>query len=768
MKPQIRISRILLLLLSIAVTLNCSKDESNFEPIGSDPCKSDPCSNPELCADSCNDNAGGITGELNREDLKPEGNVTETENGYMVEGKLSMETESGETVVFNEADLDVEFNEDGSLMSISGTAEVPSPSNYFEIADPVSADVGFFSGKFLNENRNFEIKLKDDRHYFVFAIAVALEVSVGANDDPDATKPITIAVPVGGHITLIQDFTDPMFFYSLGGSALGNNSGDGNNNGDGNNGDGNNDGNGNNEDDGEVMGVSFGASYGANLVYEPSLPVENIVSFDAKSVTGGTFSFWKVLEASGLYYQNKGFSVDFNLKEPMNSEIGYGYRAGINGNINFSADIKGIISFGFPIGKGSTAIVAEASSKEGIKAQAFVNGLVEPDLSWWPDFIPVKPNGNLNAYGYVEETGAFDLGLSGSLGLEMPTGNQGVQGSLRLTQNEFTMTGEVVSGDDVWGATAIITKDETRCIATAPNNFTDGISETVTAQIDQAIETTEKALEDLEKANENYEFELSLRGLRTALPGIIDRALAEINTAEDNGIKSGRSQANKILNDNNRKLCSDNIAAVVKSAVKPYKDALTRLKNAVNNSNDNAQTRTELEAALRNLAGLNKINKSVTVSITHGHKTFGCGNLWKQTNKRTIKINRTILNSTQVSQLNEAADNVKYIQEADGIRFDAQLIVDELPTMEELEGLKKNVEACVSELTEQLGDVGFVYNHETKEYTHFMVINGEEKEVGTFDIFNNSEIVASARLELGSCNTSEELKALQQRAKARR
>ncbi|MEM7382044.1 MAG: hypothetical protein AAF361_12720 [Bacteroidota bacterium] len=753
-------------MFSLAVVISCSKDESNFEPIGSDPCKSNPCGNPELCADSCNDNGGGITGALNKDDFTPEGNVTETENGYMVEGKLSMETESGETVVFNEADLDVEFNEDGSLMSISGTAEVPSPSNYFEIADPISADVGFFSGKFLNENRSLEIKLKEDRYYFVFAIAVALEVSVGANDDPEATKPITIEVPVGGHITLIQDFTDPMFFYSLGGSALGNNNGDGNNGGDGNGGDGNNDGNGN--DDGEVLGVSFGASYGANLVYEPTLPVENIVSFDAKSVTGGTFSFWKVLEASGLYYQNKGFSVDFNLKEPMNSEIGYGYRAGINGKVDFSADIKGIVSFGFPIGKGSTAIVAEASSKDGIKTQAFVNGLVDPDLSWWPEFIPIKPNGTLNAYGYVEETGAFDMGLSGSLGLEMPGGNQGVQGSLRLTQNAFTMTGEVVSGDEVWGATAIITKDETRCIATAPNTFTDGISETVTGQIDEAIATTEKALEDLEKANEAYEFELSLRGLRAALPGIIDRALDEINTAEDNGISSGRSQANKILKDNNRVLCSDNISSVVKGAVKPYKDALTRLKNAVNNSNDNAQTRTELETALRNLASLNKINKSVSVSISHGHKTFGCGNLWKQTNKRTVKISRTILNSTQVAQLNEAADNVKYIQEADGIRFDAQLIVDELPTVEELEDLKKNVEACVSELTEQLGDVGFVYNHDTKEYTHFMVINGEEKEVGTFDIFNKSEIVASARLEVGSCNTSEELKALQQRAKTRR
>ncbi|MEX0314151.1 MAG: hypothetical protein AB3N18_08235 [Allomuricauda sp.] len=762
MKTKAKLPGFVIAIIFGILTNSCSK-ESGIESIAVDPCVEDPCGNPNQCPDQCDDDNGGQSVEgITRDDITPEGNVQNTEDGYTVEGKVTMETESGEAVVFEEADLDVEFNEDGSLKNFSGTVEIPTPSNYFEFEDPIQADVGFFNGKFINDNRDFEIKLKDERKYFVFAISVAIEMSVGANDDPDATKPITISPPLsGGHITLIADYDDPMFFYSIGvNGGLGDNNGngDGNNNG----GDGNN---GGGDDDGEVSGVSFGSSLNAYLRYEPTLPVENVVAFDAKTVTGGTFSFWKVLEASGLYYKNSGFDVDFNLKEPMNSDIGVGYRAGINGTLSFSADIKNIISFGFPIGQGSAAIVAEASTNNGINARAFVNGLVDPDLSWWPEFIPITPDGQLNVYGYVEQTGAFDMGLSGNLGLETPTGLKSVDGVLRLTQDAFTMDGKVTIDDEVWEANITITKDETKAIATPPSNFTDGISETVTAQIDDAIETTEQAIADLEAANEQYEFELSLRGLRAALPGIIDRAQDESDDAVAAGIASGRCQANKILNDNNRVLCSDNISSVVNSMVKPYRDALNRLKNAVNNSNDNTQTRNELEAALRQLASLDRINKSATVTINHGHKTFGCGDLWRLSSTRTVTINETILTSTQKAQLLEAADNVKFIQEAEGIKFDAQIIVDQLPTIEELEKLRDGVEDCISELTEGLEKSGFIYVHETKEFRPFIVVNGEEKEVGNFDIFNSDEIIAKARVETDNCNPDQALKALQDKAK---
>ena len=741
------------LVFLVTMAISCGK-ENGIEPIASDPCEENPCGNPDQCPDQCTsvDTGDAIT----KDDLNPEGTVTETTNGYMVEGSLTLDTEE-ETIVFAEADLDVQFNEDGTLKSISGTSEIPAPSNYFEFENPVQADIGFFTGKFLNENRDFEIQLMDERSYFVFAISVGLELNLGVNNDPDAHKPLSIEAPVGGHITFIADYTDPMFFFSLGGDALG---GD-DNNGDNSNGD-------DNSSQNKLASVSFGGSFGSNFKYVPTNPVQgNVVSFQANQVTGGTVSFFKILEASGMYYQNRGFSADLNFDEPMESDFGANYRAGINGQLDLSMEITSFISFGFPIGSGSAAVVTEASTNDGIVAKAFINGLVDPDLSWWPDFIPLMPDGNLNAYGFVEQTGNFDIGLSGYFEIQMPTGNQGMEGSVRATPEAFTMQGEVYSGDDVWGASAIFTADETKCIATKPENFSDGISETVTSQIDDAIETTQNAIQDLQDAEEQYELELSLRGLRAALPGIIDRAQDAIDDAVAAGLSTGRSTINSYLSDNNRILCSDNLSGQIDAIVRGHRNALTRLRNAVNDSNDNATTRSELEAALRELASLDRINRTFSVTIVHGHATFGCGSLWTMTASRNITINETILTSEQKAQLLEAADNVKYIEEADGIRINAQDIVDQLPTVEELEGLRDSVEECVQELTNGIGGAGFVYNHNTKEFTHFIIVNGEEKEVGSFDIFSKDELIAASRPEINNCNANGALDKLMEEAKTR-
>ncbi len=730
------------------IILGCSKDNLADEVIAQDVCKTDPCGNPDICPDAC-PTPVAPEGSITKDDFSTEGNRVDTDNGFTIDGKLDMKTESGETISFIDADAELEFNEDGSLKNISGTVEIPSPSNYFEFENPVKADIGFFTGKYLNENRNFEIKLKDTISYFVFAISVAIELKVGVNDDPNATKPISISPPIsGGHITLIADYNDPMYFYSLGiDGSTGNNSGDGNT-----------------DDDDELSGVSFGLSKKGQLFYEPILPVDNVVSFDAKSVTGGSFSFWGVLKTNGMYYKNSGFDTDFNLKEPMNSTITAGYRAGINGTMNFSANIKNIVSFSFPMGKGSAAIVAEANTKGEIGAQAFVNGLVDPDLSWWPTFIPVTPDGSLNAYGYVEETGFFDMGLSGDLSLEMPTKTKSIEGEMQLTPEAFTMNGKVIDGEDEWAARAIFTKDETRCISTPPDNFSDGIAETVTDQIDNAIAITEKAIEELNKAEEQYELELSLRGLREVLPGIITEGEKAIDDAAQAGIDSGNAIINKFLNDNDRVLCSHNLSGQITSITRGHRDALTRLKNAVADENDNAQTRAELEAALRDLASMDKINKTFSVTIIHGGTVFKCSR-FTRTDTKSVTVNERILTASQKAMLLEAADNVKHIPEADGIRIDAQLIVNQLPTVEELEKLKGEVTQCVAELTDGLSEAGFIYNHDSKEYSFFIIVNGEEIEVDGFDIFKKNELIAVARPEINGCNPDDALKRLIEKAR---
>ncbi len=750
MKTIIKYRRALLLVLTVFLIQGCSQEEIVKMP-------------------------AGVDGVITRTSLTPSGNITNTENGYIVDGTLTLDTEASGPVVFNDANLSVEFNSDGTLGSVSGTAEIPPTSNYFEFANPIQADIGFFTGKFLNENRDFEIELVDERTYFVFAISVNFELKLGVNDDPDAHKPLSIS-PFGGHITYIADYTDPMFFFSIGGDALGGgDDSDGDSDGGGDT-DGTNGGDGNNDDGSDshtkLAGVSFGASWGANFIFEPTNPIPGeVITFESSLVFGGTVSFFTMLSASGMYYQNTEFDVNADFDEPMESDFGLGYRAGINGTLDLDLEIVPFVSFGFPIGSGSAAVVAEVNTDGEHIAKAFINGLVEPDLSWWPNFIPVTPSGNLNAYGFVEQTGNFDIGLSGELKLDTPTGEQSIGGAMQATPQAFTMEGQVTIDDETWKANATFTKEETKVIATPPTNFTDGIADTVTSQIDAAIETTEQALADLEAANEQHDLELSLRGLRVALPDIIDRANTEITTAVNNAVSAAESQASSVASDQGAALCGTNASAVVNNKVAKYKNALNRLKNAVNDQNDNDQTRIELEAALRQLASMDKISENFTVTITYGNKAVGVVGkckLWKKTTTRSRSVNRTIINADQKAQLLEAADNVKYIEEADGIRFDAQVIVDRLPTVEELEDLKDHVEACVAELSEGLEQSGFIFNHDTKEFTPFIVINGEEKEVSTFNIFSSEEMIDRARVNTTDCDPDDVLKQLQLEAKQRR
>jgi len=71
----------------------------------------------------------------------------------------------------------------------------------------------------------------------------------------------------------------------------------------------------------------------------------------------------------------------------------------------------------------------------------------------------------------------------------------------------------------------------------------------------------------------------------------------------------------------------------------------------------------------------------------------------------------------------------------------------------------------VDELTNGLSQAGFTYNHNSKEYTFFIIVNGEEIEVDGFDVFNKDELIAIARPEIEGCNPEDALKQLVEKAK---
>lgn len=255
----------LLLLMQACNKTNC-EDDPCAEGCGECPdiCATDPCSDPVLCPTQCPEFDDGTLGKSN---LKGEGAVEQTDNGMTVDGKLIITTPDEEEIMLDNADIIVEYNEDGTVKRMDGTATPPSPTDYMEFTDPVQADLGYYSGKYLNENWDLDILLMDDRYYLAFKIAVALELKVGAKSDPEDTKPLSIKPLVGGHILYIYDYTDPFYFYSAAQDALGS--------------------------------MCFGESFQVYIPYEPIQPVDEIVTFNGKSVRCGTFPIFKVIEASG-------------------------------------------------------------------------------------------------------------------------------------------------------------------------------------------------------------------------------------------------------------------------------------------------------------------------------------------------------------------------------------------------------------------------------------------------------------------------------------
>ena len=561
----------------------------------------------------------------------------------------------------------------------------------------------------------------DDRFYLAFKIALALELKVGTNSDPNATKPLSIKPPVGGHILYIFDYTDPFYYYSAAQDALGE--------------------------------MSFGESSEGNIPYVPIQPVDKIVMFNGKSIRGGTFPIFKVIEVSGVQIRNTEFNVELVEEEPFPLSFSAGFGAGINGTFNLSLPIISWVTFEIPLGEASAAVTAEAGTN-GIKAQAFLNGLAKPDNSWWPEIIPVKPGGQIRALGYVQQDRAFDLELSGDFNLELPDNTYAVEGIMGVNNEAFTMAGSVLASGMTWAAGAEFRKGETEFKANPPQELMDNINSLVNGNIDSAFIKAETALADLEKATADYELELSLRGFRSAIPAIVSEAKKRIANEIAAGIKSGQDQAAKILSDEGLALCSDNIASQVNKLDDPYINALDRLNKAASETNDSETTRIEIEGALRDLAKLNRLKASITVTITAGNKevrvlgvvvTPTC--TIKSNFDRTVSIDAEVLTSAQVALLNQAADNVKYIAETSDIKIKAQEIFDHIPAKEIMEQLKADIQNGTKTIP-SIEEVGFIKNHTTGKYSFYWIANGNKKELDDINILDPASIADAIIKEL--------------------
>lgn len=626
---------------------------------------------------------------LSRDDLEPTGNVVETDDGYTVDGELAVATSDTSQVRLANAELRVRFDEQGRVRSISGKAEIASPHERIEIEDPVRADVGFFPGRWLNENRDLGILLREDTDYFIFDFQLQLKMNIATGDTgEDATRPVTVQAPVGGRALMVVDYTDPMY-YVFGEQDL-------------------------------LGSVGTGWSLGQRIPFRPdhAVAVQEFGAFDGGAIRKGSMSIFKVFKVSGVVVDNEYTELHMNTEEPLESDLRTGYRQGFNGALEFDLGIRDMVGISLPIASASGGVWGEAAVQGGFSGYAYAAGATA-DFSWWPDFIPARPVSALDARAYVTSEETFEVGLEGTYGWEFPAGEQSMSGAFTLGNDGMFLEGSVVSGDVEFVVGGHVTEATTRAWFDPPQELLDEIAGQVNDEVLPRIEEAEQAWQDLQEATADYEFELSLRGIRDDLPRWVDEGRARLTDGVNAAI---RAQDGKIWEADFR--------SRIRAADNVYHDQLSQLRAAALNATDNATTRAVLERELREMAA----RRIFTFRYTYRDPVFG-------TTLYSTTVTRRILSDTQANRLIEAADNVYRIQETSDRRIRLQDVYDTVNERALFEDVRDDLRDGVL-IMRGIDELGFVYVHDDPAFRLYSVIDGTTRQVGTIEGLTMGELLA--------------------------
>lgn len=696
----------LLLMLCLLLT-SCE----NGGPFNRNTCKKDECGefpNCVPCVNSTRPDEKGSTAFLDKDQIDIDGDADTDKDGfYLPEGEITIHMPAGCSFTLKNAQgVTASFGSADNLISMEGRAQIPSPNDCIAFKDPVQFKLGFYDGLTINHELDLGFTLPQDSAYFMFFIEVGVEMEICTNSSNTASKPLSLSAPVGGKLVYVMDCADPFVYLEAEQDLLG--------------------------------AFAKGASRRGQIGYEALLPDARIKDFAGNSIRKGTISFPKfdIIEAKDvIFIQNTELDASL-LEDPLGGNLSATYRAGMNGKMNFVLSAAGFMKFTVPVGEGSAAFETTAGLN-GLQAKAFVRGAVDPDLSWWPNILPVNPDGSLEAHGYLQQDGEFELGMEGDFALTVPNNTLGVSGSFNATNNLMGLSGTYENKGKTWGASAAFRENETEVLAIPPADLvnTNGVKGWLSTAADEAIASYDQKKQDLEDEYSQYQFELSLRGLRDQVRPKIDQIISMINSEKTQAISEINTRINN-QKPSGGSICewlSRSPTSYVNSQIAPYINALNRIKNALNGTQDDAQTRLELEAALRDLIQLRKLNLAYTFRFRV--KVAIClPKVYDESFSREI----TVLNNSVIDLLTRAADNVPYIQPAADRYFQLKDIFDLLPTEAQFTQLKNDIQSGI--LTPSVASAGYRKDHNTGTYTFFVNLNGNEVPMLEINPFDDSAL----------------------------
>lgn len=638
---------------------------------------------------------------IGRNDISTEGDVTPTEDGFRSVGKLVVNLGEDFEQEFENSDLRLRFDEEGDLLDLAGETDLPpSLSKNVSVNAGVKAIVGMMRGSEINADEDFGITLMEDTNYFVYYLGNTFEMTVGDRNDPGITESVTIEPPVSGQSILILDPTDS-FLYQFAGSPAG--------------------------DKGD------GESDNGLIPFYPELNFAELDSFNGhiieKGAMGVGVKIFDFFEIGGTRVTKEAQFSDIDWDDPFNSPVEY--RAGMNGFADFSFSIAGFGLLSFELAETS------ATLDVGFDRQQMALSLqVEPERPILPEIFGIQPLSTITGSGFVNGEGEYGFELGGVWHSTVPEAD--INGALWIDTGAVGLEGSVTEGGTTLVASLELFNNETVGRVTFPESFTEGITGIVDEALDRKLDEVEQAVSALEDAIADFEFEVSLGGLRDALPAIADAGIVEANKVPGNARTAARSGTLSYLRTTCKsqfgvEVCLDDIVDAddvadaagdrayneATDAIAAPKAAMLEMKKRALEADDES-LRDALEASLIGAYDNRNVNVSVTVTRKFGFPFDRSYTIY------STDTDYEILDEAKASQVKNAADNVYRIGETESAVISTQDILDRLPTEEVIESVRAEVNDGVADVpaVEGLG-----YSAIGDTYTAFATVDGSDRDI---------------------------------------
>lgn len=658
---------------------------------------------------------------ISKEDVSTEGTVVPLPDSELEDPSHSGFISSGSVVIniggierrHEQANLEFEFDEDDKLISMVGSTLVPSPiSNYFSLSDSITSRIGLYLGSEINQDPLFNIQLKDDFYYFVYYLGIAADAVIGNRDNSSDSETISLSLP-GGEIVLISDPLDE-FFYYYASTPLGT--------------------------------KGYGESDKGLIPFKPAESFSSLDSFDGHRLDRAAMSIgikiFDLFEIEGTRVTKEPQFSDIDWSDPLNSSIEF--RAGANGAAKFALSVLNVGIFDFELAQ------ASATFDVGFDRQQMAMQMtVEPDVSWQPNWFSIIPATQIVGNWMVNGDGSYSALLSGEYRSTIPETT--MTGSITLN-NEGAIFESTIPDDEMpITVSASFLEPSTVYEVFAQRDVSDSIKNDINAAFDRLLEEKRQALQDYQDAIEDYDFEVSLRGLRETLPATADNAITILQALPAEVGEIAYDEAYDAIKA--KQVClglcvpSDSrIGSYARTArnqardrtsdeIIPYVAAMVEMKLRAQQA-DAEELRDALEAGLREAYAHRTYSDTVTVSFTVTETSPDYEYSY------TRSVNETILTSQQSSEILTAANNAHLIQESSDTKIRLGDHFEQIPEEDIIERARTETNNSLDQLptfqkagmTVTNGDMtGYILLDQTEYSVDFNILDPIELLLGVGD-----------------------------------